>query len=120
MGRALKAAAVFEAIFGVSFAVVPALIAELLLGKQVTGTPILAARVIGVGLVALGIACWVRPTGIAPKLMLAYNVLATVGLLSLGVMGTAGVLLWPAFLVHAVLTILLVVERRAASVESQA
>jgi hypothetical protein len=47
--------------------------------------------------------------------MLTYNLLATVYLGYLGIMGkTVGMLLWPAVALHVLLTVLLAAERAAA------
>ena len=63
----------------------------------------------GIALIALGVACWPgrrRSVG-----MLTYSALATLYLLYLGIRGEwVGPLLWPAVVVHAVLTVLLARE----------
>jgi hypothetical protein len=71
---------------------------------------VVISRIAGISLIALGLACC--PGDIAaPALrgLLTYNTLVTGYLIYLGIGGEwSGKLLWPAALVHAVLTILLV------------
>jgi hypothetical protein len=105
MKRVLVLAAVSEAATGLALVIVPSLVGRLLLGEELTGVAIPVARVLGIALIGLGIACWPGPPLVG---MLIYSALTTLYLLYLGV-GTewAGRLLWPAVLVHAVLTVLL-------------
>jgi hypothetical protein len=78
----------------------------LLLGERLTGVAIPVARVAGIALVALGIACWPGPPLVA---MLIYSAAVTVYLAYLGVAGgLAGILLWPAVVLHVVFTALLI------------
>jgi hypothetical protein len=98
-------AAVSEVATGVAMLLVPALVGQLLLGSELTGVAVTVARVAGVALIGLGVACWPGPPRIG---MLIYGAgvalyLAYVGLAG----GPAGILLWPAVAVHAVLTVLL-------------
>jgi hypothetical protein len=105
MKHALTFAAVAEAATGLGLLVVPSLVGQLLLGEQLAGVAIPVARVAGIALVALGIACWPGPPLVG---MLTYSALITLYLASLGFAdGLAGVLLWPAVALHVVLTILL-------------
>ena len=70
-----------------------------------TGVAIPVARVAGIALIALGIACWPGPPLVG---MLTYSAAVTLYLAYLGFAGGfAGVLLWPAVALHAVLSILL-------------
>jgi len=116
MNTLLTLAAVAEAATGLALLVVPALVVRLLLGAELTGVSIPVARVAGIALIALGIAC--SPgTGLVG--MLTYGALVTAYLGYLGIRGEwIGPLLWPAVLVHAVLTSLLartwLAERRTA------
>jgi hypothetical protein len=84
--------------------IVPSQVGQLVLGERLTGVAIPIARVTGIALIALGIACWPGPPLAG---MLAYNVLVTLYLAYLGFAGLAGVLLWPAVALHAILTALL-------------
>jgi hypothetical protein len=105
MKNALGIAAVAEAATGLGLLIVPSLVGQLLLGEQLTGVAIPVARVTGIALIALGIACWPG----APLVgMLTYSALVTLYLAYLGLAGgLAGVLLWPAVVLHAILTALL-------------
>jgi hypothetical protein len=80
-----------------------------LLGTDISGVVLIIARMAGVGLLLLSVACWPRVEGTIPRLraMLIYNLLATAGLgyLCFGSQ-SVGKLLLPALAVHAVLTIL--------------
>jgi hypothetical protein len=55
---ALMFAAVGEAVTGLALMIVPSLVGELLFGEALTGVAISTARVAGIALVALGLACW--------------------------------------------------------------
>jgi len=98
-------AAVGEAATGLALLVVPSFVGRLLLGEDLAGIAIPVARVAGVALVALAIACWPGP----PRLgMLTYSVAVTLYLAYLGLVhGMGGVLLWPAVALHVILTALL-------------
>ena len=105
MNRVLGFAAVGEAATGVALLIVPSLVGRLLLGEEQTGVAIPVARVAGIALIALGVACWPGPPrvgmflyGAAVMLYLAY-----VGLAG----GWTGILPWPAVVLHAILTALL-------------
>ena len=107
--RALLAlAAVGEAATGVALLVTPALLGKLLLGAELTGDAAMVARVAGVALIGLGIACWPG----TPQLgMLIYGAAVAVYLAYLGLSGAAsGVLLWPAVVAHLILSALLARE----------
>jgi len=105
MKKVLVLAAVSEAATGLALLVVPSLVGQLLLGAELTGIAIPAARVAGIALIALGVACWPGTPLIG---MLIYSTLAMLYLAYLGVIGGVGILLWPAVVVHAGLSILLV------------
>ena len=113
MKRVLIFAAVSEAATGLALLVVPSLVGRLLLGEELTGIAIPVARVAGIALIALGIGCWPgrEATGTptrALQAMLCYSLLVTLYLAYLGIRGEwVGVLLWPAVVVHAILTFLL-------------
>jgi len=98
----LPFAAVAEAVTGLALLTVPSLIGWLLLGEELTGIAIPVARVAGIALVALGIACWPGPPRFG---MLTYSAAVTLYLAYVGVAGgLGGILLWPAVVVHATLT----------------
>ncbi len=105
MKKALIFAAVAEAATGLALLIVPSLVGQLLLGAGFTGVAIAVARVAGLGLIGLGIACWPGPPLFG---MLTYSSLVALYLAYLGIAdGLAGVFLWPAVALHAVLSILL-------------
>jgi len=105
----LGVAAAVEAVTGLFLLVFPHLVAKLLLGAAVAGVSIVIGRVAGIALLSLGVGCWFgrqeATGGWALAAMLLYNVLVTLYLAFVG-LGTefVGVLLWPAVVVHAVLT----------------
>jgi len=105
MKRVLVLAAVAEAVTGLALLVVPSLVGQLLLGTELNGVSIPVARVAGIALIALGVACWPGPSLVG---MLTYSALATLYLLYLGIRCEwVGLLLWPAVVIHAALTLLL-------------
>jgi hypothetical protein len=107
MNKLLAFTALAEAATGVTFLVVPSLAGRLLLGAELTGVALPVARVLGIALIALGIACWPGRTALCG--MLTYSVLTTAYLAWLGIRGEwVGALLWPAVILHAILTALLV------------
>ena len=112
MKHLLKLTAIIEAATGAALIVVPSLVGRLLLGAELTGVSIPVARVTGIALIALGVSCWPGSTAVCG--MLAYSGLATVYLLYLGICREwVGPLLWPAVVLHAVLTLLLARARRS-------
>jgi hypothetical protein len=105
MKGALTFAAVGEASTGLALLIVPGLVGRLLLGEELTGIAIPVARVAGIALVALGVACW---PGTPLLGMLTYSAAATMYLAYLGFTGgSTGLLLWPAVGLHLILTVLL-------------
>ena len=105
MKKVLVLAAVSEAATGLALLIVPSLVGQLLLGTGLTGVSILVARVAGIALIALGIACL---PGLALVGMLTYSALATAYLAYIAICGEwVGPLLWPAVILHVVLTALL-------------
>jgi hypothetical protein len=113
MRKVLALAAVSEAATGVALLIVPWLVGLLLLGERLTGVAIPVARVTGIALISLGVACWPGSEAAsnlsrALLAMLCYSLLATLYLAYLGISGEwVGILLWPAVEVHAILTFLL-------------
>jgi len=106
MKKVLVLAAVCEAATGMALLIVPSLVGRLLLGADLSGVSIPVARVTGIALIALAIACWPGLTALCG--MLTYSALATAFLGYLGIRGHwVGPLLWPAVAAHAVLMFLL-------------
>ena len=105
MKRVLIFAAVGEAATGVALLIVPSLVGRLLFGEELTGVAIPVARVTGIALIALGVACWPGTPLIG---MLTYSAAVTLYLAYIGLAGgLTGILLWPAVVLHAILTALL-------------
>jgi len=104
MKNVLIFAAVAEAATGLSLLIVPSLVGQLLLGEELTGAAIPVARVAGIALVGLGIACWPGPPVVG---MLIYSALVGLYLAYLGFAGLTGIFLWPAVAVHAILSVFL-------------
>ena len=102
MKNVLAVAAVGEAVTGLAMLVAPSLVGQLLLGVGLTGIAVTVARVAGIALVALAVACW---PGTPLLGMLIYSAAIT---LYLGYVGSegglAGALLWPAVVLHLILT----------------
>ena len=105
MSRVLVLAAVGEVATGVALLLVPSLVGQLLLGAELTGVAVTVARVAGIALIGLGVACW---PGTPLLGMLIYSAAVTLYLAYLGIAGgLTGILLWPAVILHAILTALL-------------
>ena len=104
MKNALTFAGIAEVATGLSLLIAPSLVVHLLLGDQLTGVAMPVARVAGIALMALGIACWPGPPLVG---MLTYSALVTLYLAYLGFAGLSGIFLWPAVVLHAILTALL-------------
>ena len=120
MKKLLALAAAIEAATGLALMIYPPLVTRLLLGEGVSGAGVALGRVAGFALLGLGLACWpgLESAGVntpALRALLTYNLLATLYLVYLGIGGRlVGSLLWPAVVIHTVLTILLARAWRAA------
>ncbi len=105
MKKVLTFAAVAEAATGLALLIVPSLVARLLFGQELTGVAVPVARVTGIALIGLGIACWPGPPLVG---MLVYSLAVTLYLAYVGLTGGFnGILLWPAVALHAILSVLL-------------
>lgn len=105
MKKVLVLAAVAEATTGLALLMAPSLVGQFLLGAELTGVAEAVARVTGIALVALAVACW---PGTPLLGMLAYSAAMTLYLAYLGFTGgSTGILLWPAVALHLILTVLL-------------
>ena len=105
-------AAVGEAGTGLALLIVPSLVGRLLFSEELTGIAIPVARVAGIALISLGLACLPRSERGWPGTplvgMLTYSAAVTLYLASVGFAGgLTGILLWPAVVVHAILTFFL-------------
>ena len=102
MKRVLILTAAAEAATGVALLIVPSLVGRLLFGEELTGVAIPVARVTGIALIALGVACWPGPPLVG---MLTYSAAVTLYLAYVGFAGgLTGILLWPAVVLHVILT----------------
>ncbi len=105
MKTVLILAALAEAATGMALLIVPSLVGRLLLGEELAGVALPVARVTGIALVALAVACWPGPALVG---MLTYSGAVALYLAYIGFAGgLAGILLWPAVVLHAILTALL-------------
>jgi hypothetical protein len=104
--KLIATAAAIEVLAGIILIVSPSLVARLVLNGDLNAPAEALGRIGGFGLLGLGLASW---PGSAPlRGLLAYNVLAALFFIYLGVQGAlVGVLLWPAAALHSVLAILL-------------
>ncbi len=105
MKAVLALASIGEAATGLGLLVLPSLVGQLLLGSELQGMAIVVARVSGIALIGLALACGLSRPWIG---MFFYVAAAALYLGYLGLVGEAtGVLLWPAVLLHVVLAVLL-------------
>ena len=105
MKKVLILSAVAEGMTGLALLLVPSFVGWLLFGGELTGVGMLAGRVTGIALIALGVACWPGPPVAG---MLIYSAAVTLYLAYVGFAGgMTGILLWPAVALHLVLAILL-------------
>ena len=105
MKKVLNFAALAEVATGLALLIVPSLVGRLLLGEELTGIAIPVARVAGIALIGLGVACWPGPPLVG---MLIYGALVTLYLAYLGFAGGfTGIFLWPAVALHAILSVFL-------------
>src|SRR5512136_702435 len=106
MKRVLVIASISEATTGLALLIVPALVGQLLFSTELTGIALTVARVTGIALIALGVACWPGTPLVA---MLTYSAAVTLYLAYVGFAGgLTGILLWPAVVLHVILTALLI------------
>lgn len=105
MKKVLVLAAVGEAATGAALLIVPSLVGQMLFGENLTGIAVTVARVTGIALIALAVACWLGTPLIG---MLTYSAAVTLYLAYVGfVDSSTGILLWPAVGLHVILTALL-------------
>lgn len=105
MRKALIFAAIAEAATGLALLILPSLVGQALFGEELAGIATVFARVAGIALIALGVACWPGPPLAG---MLIYSAVVAAYLTYIGIAGgLGGVLLWPAVVVHVILSVLL-------------
>jgi hypothetical protein len=114
VNRLLIATALIEVAAGLALLLFPSQATSLLFGSPLsTPTSLLVARLAGVALLTLGVACWLgrseekgRTGNALVGAMLVYNtaVAALISYARIGI-GLIALLLWPAVLLHAVMAI---------------
>lgn len=108
MKKVLALAAVGEAVTGLTLIVYPKIAVRLICGAEIVGAGVIVSRIFGISLVAISVACWPVENSSQPLYgMLTYTALATLYLITVGIAGDVGILLWPAVGVHAILAFLL-------------
>jgi hypothetical protein len=121
MKRLLTLTAVLEAGTGLALVAIPSLVATLLLGSSLDAPiALIVARVAGVAVLSLAVACWIarddgqsRATRGLVGALLLYNAGVTALLVHAGTArGLSGIGLWPVVLYHAVMTAWCVVGLR--------
>jgi hypothetical protein len=111
--KLIAVAAAIEVAAGLVLIVSPEFVARLVLNADLNAAGEAVGRVGGFGLLGLGLAGWpgaATLSGRSPAVrgLLAYNLLATILFVDLGIRGAlVGALLWPAAVLHFVLTALL-------------
>jgi hypothetical protein len=106
MKKVLVLAAVIEAATGVALLIAPSLVGQVLLGAELSGIAVTLARVTGIALLSFGVGCW---PGTPLVGMLIYGAAVALYLAYVGFLGEfTGKLLWPAVVLHLILTALLV------------
>lgn len=105
LSKALAFSALAELITGIALLATPTLVVMLIMTPAAPATAVPVARVAGIALIALGLACWPtsgRTNPAARRAMLTYNLLVAVYLTYLGsVVHTGGAMLWPVAGLHA-------------------
>jgi hypothetical protein len=105
MKKVLILVAVGEVLTGFALLFVPSFVSQLLFADELTGAGVVFGRITGIALIALGVACWPGPPVAG---MLVYSAVVALYLAYAGFAGgLTGVLLWPAAVLHLVLTALL-------------
>jgi hypothetical protein len=100
--------AIVEALVGIALLFAPAFAIGLLLGDGLSLTGAAVSRVLGIGLISLGISAWEtarQKTHHAPRVgICTYNAGVAALLSILGTLGGMnGILLWPAAVLHALI-----------------
>lgn len=116
MRWATTAVAVEIAATGLILLIGPGLFGRLIFGAELSGLDQALGRLAGIALLSFALTSWPWPSAQSvTRAMLAYNLLATLYLGYLGVVGElVGVLLWPAVALHLLFTGLLAAERTTA------
>lgn len=110
----LKAASIELGLTGLFLVTIPQVFSHLLFGADLLATGVALGRFAGIALLAVGLISWPRRSmsesgGMVVPTLSIYNILATLYLLYLGAVAKlAGVLLWPAVVLHVFLAILFI------------
>ena len=109
MKKLLMLVAVSEALTGLVLLVYPPIVVRLLFGSVIAGAGVLMSQLTGLGLIALGVACWPDRDPLRASLgMLTWSIFAMFYLVYAGIDRGAGILLWPAVAAHAGIALLLI------------
>ena len=112
MKQTLTIAAVGEFSTGLLLLAFPPMVIRLLFAAEIAGAGVIMTRITGISLMALAAACWPNADTAGPFVgMLTYSLLAGLYLIVLGIGGGGGLLLWPAVLAHAALSVFLIRAR---------
>ncbi|MGC1381892.1 MAG: hypothetical protein WA814_12820 [Candidatus Baltobacteraceae bacterium] len=107
-----------EAVTGILLIAVPSFVSWLLFAAALPPIGELTGRVAGFALTSLAIAAWPSANAAGRNAvwgLLAYNALAAILFLYVGIRGeSVGFLLWPAFALHAAMTVLFARAARSA------
>ena len=117
LANVLAFSTIVELATGLALLAMPAFVVTLLLAPVTSAMIVPVARVAGIALIALGLACWPsshRAGDAAFRALLTYNLLVAAYLAYLGAaQHLGGLLLWPAVGLHAVVAGLLLYFRKA-------
>ena len=106
MNKILMFTALGEAGMGVILLAYPPIVVRVLFDAEIVGAGVIMSRLAGIALIGLGVACWPGPPLVG---MLIYSVAAALYLAYVGFAGGfTGILLWPAVIMHVILTALLI------------
>src|SRR5512136_193550 len=106
MNKLLALTAAGKAALGLVLVIHTPIVVRLLFNAELAGMGVVMGRVAGIALIGLGVACW---PGTPLVGMLTYSAAVTLYLAYAGLAcGFAGILLWPAVAIHAILMALLV------------
>lgn len=111
MNKVLTVTAVLEAATGVGILAQPSLVSSLIVGSSLDTGALVVARVAGVALLALGLACWLTrhdEVSRAGRGLVGALALYNVGVIAILVhaalaLGVSGIALWPIVVGHAVM-----------------
>jgi hypothetical protein len=124
LANVLAFSAIAELATGLALLAMPDIVVRLLLVPVTSATIAPVARVAGIALIALGLACWPNSQRVgdaAFRALLTYNMLVAAYLTYLGAaQQLGGALLWPAVGLHAVVAGLLLHFRKRSPTQTSA